>query len=84
MSSFTVYAKEKDISNILGLLKVTLKKYPGVFTLGEGMSAVRVFAHVFALTAANEMRCVVQKRSLNAKVLTENLLFFTIALDFTN
>ena len=54
-----MFATEKDITNILFLLRVALKKYAGAFALGEGMSAVRVFAHVFALTAASEMRCVV-------------------------
>ena len=54
-----MFATEKDITNILLLLRVALKKYAGAFALGEGMSAVRVFAHVFALTAASEMRCVV-------------------------
>ena len=90
-----MFATEKDITNILFLLRVALKKYAGAFALGEGMSAVRVFAHVFALTAASEMRCVVvfvvvfarDDRCRECDESTDRMyccVFRVIALDFTN
>lgn len=53
-----VSVRETEVKNVLGLLKITIRRYPSVFESGGGASAVRVFAHVFVLTAVSNMRCV--------------------------
>ena len=76
LTTFVACARENEVKQALQLLRGAIKKHPDVFELGEGTSAVRVFANVFALSAVSDVRCAVSTGTTVSERLTR-LCFFS-------
>ena len=85
-TTFVACARENEVKQALQLLRGAIKKHPDVFELGEGTSAVRVFANVFASSAVSDVRCAVSTGTTASERLTRLCFFFAVfaARNFTN